>query len=51
MIPDFGLEKHTATSQNEINKQPKTKFQICSKYLHNNVYKTLYQVLGFFIYT
>lgn len=43
MIPDLRLEKHTVTLRTEPNKQPKSKNQTCTKYLHINVYKILYQ--------
>lgn len=47
MIPDFRLEKHTGTLKTETNKQPKTKIQTCTKYLHIDVYEMLYQELDF----
>lgn len=45
VIPDFRLEKHAVAS--ETNKQPENKNQTCVKYLHLDVYKMLYQELGF----
>lgn len=38
------------TLKKETNNQAKTKIQTCTKYLHINVYKTLHQVLAFFVY-
>lgn len=47
IIPGFRLEKHAVTLETETNK-PETKNHTCTKYLHIDVYKMLYQELDFF---